>query len=738
MRYVRAGFFFFLMVCCWQLAFAQQQYAFYFRNDVKIVIDSDTIKNPWAGGLNSPVFSKIDLNQDGTEDLFAFDRTHNKIFTYLARQLHGEWQWQYAPEYEILFPRDLAGWVLLRDYNRDGRRDVFTKTNFGIKVYQNTTAADGILAFTLAEDFIRFDNNFNLQVSSENLPAILDLDNDGDLDILTFDFAGSSRIEYYKNLQQDENLLPNNLKYIRETQSWASLTKCEHACNGYVFNGNCRTTGTKHNEGTALLALDLDGDADKDILIGGENCPDLARITNSGTLTTALMSGTDLQTSFPGNSTPARFKYFPAAYYEEVDFDGKPDLLVAPFARSNTADDIDFSQSSWFYKNQGTAAVPDFRFVQQNFLQAGMLDAGEQAAPALADVDADGDQDMLVGHRQGSIWFFRNVGSATKALFKRERTDYLNISSLGLRDLKPQFADLNSDGKLDLVLAVTTGTTGAIKYLLNTANSGQPFSFDLTQIKTLVVGQGLGGVPAFFDLDQDGDQDLILANAPLASANSGILQFYRNTGTATNPVFSLVNEAWGGIAQELTRRNSFPLIIDLNQDNEPELLLADDTGELRIYSNIRQHEFGTFSSVSDIYQHPGTKAYEKSKLGSFVTLTAADLDGDQKPEILAGSGGGGIFYLGQQARGVLGTEEPAAGPVKLNIYPNPAARWLTISSPEEITYTIASVAGQRVGNNNTFRKTHQVNVAGLSPGLYIVQVQTRQSARANYKLIIQR
>src|SRR5688500_3840267 len=96
---------------------AQQQYEFRFGNDVKIVIDSDTVKDPWAGGLNSPVFSKIELNNDGTEDLFIYDRTLDKIFTYLAQSKNGQWHWQYAPQYESLFPRDLTGWVLLRDYN---------------------------------------------------------------------------------------------------------------------------------------------------------------------------------------------------------------------------------------------------------------------------------------------------------------------------------------------------------------------------------------------------------------------------------------------------------------------------------------------------------------------------------------------------------------------------------------------------------------------------------------------
>ncbi|MBL4578584.1 MAG: hypothetical protein JKX74_08930, partial [Flavobacteriales bacterium] len=32
------------------------------------------LKNPWAGGLNSPQFSQIDLNGDGIKDLFIYER----------------------------------------------------------------------------------------------------------------------------------------------------------------------------------------------------------------------------------------------------------------------------------------------------------------------------------------------------------------------------------------------------------------------------------------------------------------------------------------------------------------------------------------------------------------------------------------------------------------------------------------------------------------------------------------
>ncbi|GEO02575.1 hypothetical protein AAE02nite_02390 [Adhaeribacter aerolatus] len=730
---------FFLLSCCFRLS-AQQQYEFRYRNDVKIVIDSDTVKDPWAGGLNSPVFSKIELNNDGTEDLFIYDRTLNKIFTYVAVTRNGQWEWQYAPQYERLFPRDLTDWVLLRDYNRDGRKDIFTKTNAGIKVYKNTTAANGIPAFTQAVDFIRFNNNINLQAGSENLPALLDMDDDGDLDILTFDFSGSTTVEYYKNLAVEEKLPADDLKYTLETNWWGKLTKCPHVCNGYLFNSSCRTDGTNHNDGMNLLALDLDGDTDKDILVGGEACPDLVRITNSGTLTNAVLASSGLQLNYPANTTRASFNYFPAAYYEDVNFDNRPDLLVAPFVRSNTNDQVNFTQSAWLYKNTSATQVPAFELQQKNFLQANMVDAGEQSVPALADLDGDGDLDLLLGNRTGSVWLFRNVGTAAKAIFKLETRDYLNLAGAGFRDIKPQFADMNSDGRLDLMLTVATGTTGAIKYILNTAGAGQPFNYALTNIKTLPVGQAISDVPAFYDLDNDGDLDLVLASNVRPTPTSGALRFYRNTGTAANPNFTLENEAWGNIAAELARQNVYPIITDLNKDRSPELLLVDDFGEIRIFGNIRQNLNNTFTPVNQILQNPLTGEFGPSKLGNFLALAAGDLNADGMPELIIGTRAGGLHYLSQQMRGAIVDPEPLPEQTQVVIYPNPIKRdlILTIQSPEQVNFVLYNLAGQRIniGGYQEMAKIHRVPVAGLAPGLYLVQVITADLRRKAYKVVV--
>jgi hypothetical protein len=60
---------------------------------------SDTLLNPFAGGLNTPQFSNIDWNGDGKQDLFVFDKEANRQVTYIlqnGKMIH-------APQYEAAF-----------------------------------------------------------------------------------------------------------------------------------------------------------------------------------------------------------------------------------------------------------------------------------------------------------------------------------------------------------------------------------------------------------------------------------------------------------------------------------------------------------------------------------------------------------------------------------------------------------------------------------------------------------
>src|SRR3990172_2656333 len=125
----------------------------YTRTDtIAVYVNSDTLKFPWAGGHNYCQFSDVDLNFDGIKDLFVFDRTGNKITTYINGGTPNKVDYTHAPQYEKMFP-DLQYWALLADYNCDGKEDIFTASIYpqaqAIRVYKNTSTSPNNLQFTL-------------------------------------------------------------------------------------------------------------------------------------------------------------------------------------------------------------------------------------------------------------------------------------------------------------------------------------------------------------------------------------------------------------------------------------------------------------------------------------------------------------------------------------------------------------------------------------------------------------
>src|SRR6218665_3813611 len=119
-------------------------------DSIEVKIGSGYIKNPWAGGLNFVQTSEIDLNLDGIKDLVTFDRTGDKLRTFINHGTANTVDYKYEPSYESRFP-EMHSWALMQDYNSDGKEDIFTysKASGGIDIYKNISTIAGGLQFEL-------------------------------------------------------------------------------------------------------------------------------------------------------------------------------------------------------------------------------------------------------------------------------------------------------------------------------------------------------------------------------------------------------------------------------------------------------------------------------------------------------------------------------------------------------------------------------------------------------------
>ena len=116
------------------------------------------------------------------KDIIVFDRSGNKLSPYL--NINGKFI--FSPKYRESFPK-IENWILSEDYDCDGKNDIFTYSTAGISVYRNNSNLE--LSFELKDSLLK--NNTSGQhiyVSPVDIPAIVDIDYDGDIDILTFDY----------------------------------------------------------------------------------------------------------------------------------------------------------------------------------------------------------------------------------------------------------------------------------------------------------------------------------------------------------------------------------------------------------------------------------------------------------------------------------------------------------------------------------------------------------------------
>lgn len=566
-------------------------------DSVQVTEENGVLAFPWAGGLNHPQFSNVDFNLDGRNDLFVFDKSGDKI---LAFTINASGALQLAPDYRPMFTNQhnafderLHDWVLLRDFDADGDADIYTYSNGGMAVYRNDGNADTLI-FTLMTPKLLSDYGnglINIYVSPTDLPAIMDVDGDSDMDVVTFSLFGTSA-EYHRNMSIETYGHADSLNYVLDNPCWGEFEEdpstvavnLNISCKG-GSNGSQNSASSGAHSGFTMLGLDIEGDGDKDLVVSIVSFDSMNLLVNDGDANTAHIGSQDL--TFPQNfssTVPINLYTFPAAFIADMNNDGKIDLFASPYQENNGHN----YESSYLYQNSGTSTVPDFNFIKNNFLQEEMIELGTSAYPVFFDYDNDGLRDLLVGGQgyfvstgnySSQLAYYRNTGTVTEPAFTLQNRDLASISQLGLGNVAPTFGDLDGDGDNDMIIG---DADGLIHYFNNSGGAGNPSNFSLTQPGFQgidIIGQY--ATPYLFDIDGDTILDLIIGE------RNGNLNYYHNDGTPSTPVFTLIDDAFGGVDMRLAGLSfgySAPFLF--MQDDEVKMLVGSESGEIHLYDEI--------------------------------------------------------------------------------------------------------------------------------------------------------
>ncbi|HFA51380.1 MAG TPA: VCBS repeat-containing protein, partial [Bacteroidetes bacterium] len=540
----------------------------------------------------SPAF--VDIDNDGDLDAFCGEYNDNiHFFQNTGTNISPNFVEVVGPNNPLNSANGKGGYrytVSFVDIDGDGDQDAFVGNdgNADISYYKNFGNAN----FPFFVQQIGANNPFDGETYTEPFPAFVDIDNDGDQDVFVGAYNGE--MKYYLNTGNSMNPV-----FTRQPAAASPL------------NG----VGSAYFE-TKPAFVDLDNDGDQDAII-----------CTFGSILYYLNTGTPANAVFTEQLLGNNPFYYPqmeralVPAFADTDNDGDLDLMVG-----------DKDGHIIFYKNTGNVAA-------SNFLRY-RADVNANSSPAFVDIDGDGDQDMFCGNYNspngpyGYIYYFENTGTnASPAYLPRYGTDNPLEGQEFIGRSYPSFVDIDNDGDMDAFIGDNTGT---FFYYKNTGNAANPVFVEQMGAANPLDGFDVSAdsSPAFADMDNDGDFDLFSGNL------FGTFLYYKNTGTAANPVFvqqmGAANPLDGvdiGIASKIA-------LADLDNDSDLDAMLGNVDGFFFYYKNT-----GTNAAPVFTEQLGADNPLDGVQIELLAAPAFVDVDNDNDPDFFTGGLSGNLFYF---------------------------------------------------------------------------------------------
>jgi len=322
-----------------------------------------------VGNYASPEFADID--GDGDYDLFVggegdLGNAYGDVWFYENIGTPEHPSFQLVTKNYLTFDISNGSTIpQLIDINGDGLLDLMIGASRTIHYFQN-------VGTTAVPSFIFMDDYFQGVYRIESHPFFVDLDADGDYDLLMGESAipGPSTLALYLNMGTPEEA------YLR-------LEDEEYITNPQ-FHLNIQPS-----------CADIDADGDYDLFIT-DDMGHYFYYQNNGTPQSANFGYVTSQ--WQGLPTSLSLSWRTMCFCD-LDDDGDLDLL------QNNFDNINICNLE-FYRNTGIPQNAQMVLETEEFLPDFTI---WYAEPCLADIDNDGDLDLFCGEMNGGVMFFRNL-----------------------------------------------------------------------------------------------------------------------------------------------------------------------------------------------------------------------------------------------------------------------------------------------------------------------------------------
>ena len=345
--------------------------------------------------------------------------------------------------------------------------------------------------------------------------------------------------------------------------------------------------------------------------------------------------------------------------------------------------------------------------------------------PEFADMDGDGDLDILVGGLvynpsggqytpySGAFYDFENTGTSSSPLFSPGQLSPfgLDTTSSTYGFMSPILVDLDGDGDLDLINSFFN-----IEYYENTGDASSPvFSSPVQNPFGLNFGINMGLTEfntgsTLADLDGDGDFDL------LTTSYYGNLNYFENIGTSTAPQFAPKTANPFGLTPSLDSISGIPELMDIDRDGDLDLMVG--SYNVTTYAGIFEYFENIGTNTAPQFAPKTTNPFGLTGTYEYNYLTSADLDNDGDLDILYCEYYG-VFQYFENTELNINIEEKNADIVQ--VYPNPFNDEVfleTLNNAKNIE--VFDVLGKKVVAIENV--TNRVSLQNLKPGLYSFKI----------------
>ncbi len=657
--------------------------------DKTIRLKGQVLTNGFSLGINSAQIQTMDLTGDGKEEWVVWDINSRQLQVFEKK---GE-QFLVRPELSYFFPTDVSGFLVLADFDLDGKKDLFTFTALGVKAYRNTSSGSQI-SWTLAQNFLRLEGANNIPANNLDTPLLQDLDGDGDLDLLLFNFAVGDYLEYYRNTSIERKGSSDIDGFAFPVRHWGGFEFC--GCGQISFGLSCdgRSLATatfplnqarvQHAGGHSLLYRDFTGDGIPDLLMGREECSTLYFLPNVGSSSNPKF--TSFSKELPGFGSLPEFPRFQVGQFLEES------LLVSLNTNETAAAfGVDFAQSIVRLEKGTGKTLP--------ILQDQVLDLGENTRPFFNGTSFSGELLVTANGKKGT----KVLGQAyrmqyTGTQLELVEDDYLGLSGLNLLDLS--LLDYTSVAKEKhlLVLGTRISSIGVPAPVLLKRMGANWEEFTLAGLN-LRLGDQLSLV------GYQGKDQLLVA------AQNGSLTQYEVDLTARS--VRLLASNFLGFQDNPANRN---LNVTVRGGERPDLYSVDQTG--RIY---RTRDFLNAPVREEVLVRIQNQELPM-RLGRSNWLAVVNSSLGEEDDLILGTRGGGLLYLSAVSSG-----GGSAGEFSVTAFPNPSSGSFQVVSTLSATGRLITSLGQVLLSEIVLpaRRTVLVDIPNLAPGMYFLQLQTK-------------